>query len=236
MRHLDVLQLDDCYSSLHALNYRRCTSEVERERYRKQFCNLLTRRNTRIHQEICQYQSQFQSFRARRQPTTHVTRSRNSSIGRAIVLLKSNPPIVSHSPEATARLTTEPFKQPSAVNISWEQLAMSKETNFSKQCSSLQRCLAEKRSQIIERERESRHSTMGQAMSSTSEQTLAMVGMRMHNSSKREPLADRIASKILPEEQELLYNPEEKENSKGLPGIFRPREVRLSNKNSLALK
>lgn len=86
---LDVLHLDENYSSLHSTNYRRCLSDLEKERYRKQLYNSLSRRNAHIHQEICVYQKVFQAYRARR-PSKRRAKTRNASkISRPIILPRS---------------------------------------------------------------------------------------------------------------------------------------------------
>jgi hypothetical protein len=49
MRQLiDILHIDEQYMSLHPYNFRRCSSDEEKERYKKQLYNLFMRRNSHI--------------------------------------------------------------------------------------------------------------------------------------------------------------------------------------------
>mgnify|MGYP001022641757 CR=1 FL=1 len=53
MRQLsEALQLDEQYMALHPANFRKCISEEEKERYKKQLYNIFTRRNSHIQDDV----------------------------------------------------------------------------------------------------------------------------------------------------------------------------------------
>lgn len=57
MRQLaEALHLDEQYMTLHPTNFRRCTADDEKERYKKQLYNILTRRNTHVQSELLKFQ------------------------------------------------------------------------------------------------------------------------------------------------------------------------------------
>jgi hypothetical protein len=84
MMHLiDILRLDETYLSLHPSNFKKCSSDEEKERYKKQLYNVFTRRNTHIMNEMLVFQKLYQLYRAKF-PIKRSVRSRNLTVSRPV--------------------------------------------------------------------------------------------------------------------------------------------------------
>lgn len=109
----ELLVLDEGYTVLHYANFRKCGTDAQKERYTKQLCNMLARRNAHIHQEITSFRRDFQAY-SWRHARRRVTKSRNASISR---------PIPRTECATAVKLPTEPFK-PATANLSGEDVEL----------------------------------------------------------------------------------------------------------------
>lgn len=79
MMRLDILNIDEPYNQLHLNNFKKCSSDWEKERYRKQLYNILSKKNAHIQSQMNSYEKAYEEYKMRKK---RINRKRDNSENR----------------------------------------------------------------------------------------------------------------------------------------------------------